>query len=218
MKKCKYCGNELIKLQKKYCSRECSNKDNAKKLSKDRIGNGNPMFGKKAWNNGIPQTDMQKKRQSEIIKKLYKEKGNVIGFKNGNKTKSQFKNGHIVWSANKKMSPEFCLKVKLSKLKNPWYPNETQKKIISEKNSGSNHANWKGGITKESAKRFNNRKWKKIVKKIREKYNNKCQKCGKENSKDVHHVIPFRISRDNSEKNLILYCKSCHLKVERAIK
>jgi 5-methylcytosine-specific restriction endonuclease McrA len=53
MKNCKYCGNELIKWQKKYCSRKCSNRDNAKKISKDRIGEGNPMFKKKPWNFGI---------------------------------------------------------------------------------------------------------------------------------------------------------------------
>ena len=33
-----------------YCSHNCSNLDNAKKRSKTRMGENNPMFGKTAWN------------------------------------------------------------------------------------------------------------------------------------------------------------------------
>ena len=35
---------------RKYCSQDCSNKANAMKLSQDRIGQGNPMFGVRPWN------------------------------------------------------------------------------------------------------------------------------------------------------------------------
>lgn len=46
-----------------------------------------------------------------------------------------------------------------------------------------------------------------------------CQRCGKtqkENGKalDVHHVIPRRISQDDSVSNLIALCVSCHPIVE----
>ncbi len=44
-----------------------------------------------------------------------------------------------------------------------------------------------------------------------------CQECGEKMSKfpfHVHHKIPFLISFDNSPKNLITLCPSCHRKIE----
>jgi hypothetical protein len=69
MKKCKYCGGDFKKeWQKKYCCRECANKDNAKKLSKNRLGKGNPMFGKKSWNSGIYGVIKHPENQGEKCK------------------------------------------------------------------------------------------------------------------------------------------------------
>lgn len=49
--KCQFCNKKLKESwQKAYCSRECSNKANAKRLSRSRKGAGNPMFGKRPWN------------------------------------------------------------------------------------------------------------------------------------------------------------------------
>ena len=44
-----------------------------------------------------------------------------------------------------------------------------------------------------------------------------CQHCGmtpRKNGRalDVHHTIPYRISKDNSPDNLITLCRSCHSK------
>jgi len=52
---CEFCGNSFYAYPynsdtRKYCSTECSNKANAPKLSQDRIGSGNPRFGKRPWN------------------------------------------------------------------------------------------------------------------------------------------------------------------------
>lgn len=54
-KKCIYCGKEFYvhpseKDTRKFCSQTCSNKANAKKQSKARMGDGNPMYGKRPWN------------------------------------------------------------------------------------------------------------------------------------------------------------------------
>lgn len=50
----------------------------------------------------------------------------------------------------------------------------------------------------------------KIIKK-----HNCCQVCGKTNCKlDVHHIVPYRYSKDNSVENLILLCKPCHMEME----
>jgi len=50
------CGKEFYEYphqNRKFCSRLCANKGNAKKNSKAKTGENNPMYGKKAWNKGI---------------------------------------------------------------------------------------------------------------------------------------------------------------------
>lgn len=39
----------------------------------------------------------------------------------------------------------------------------------------------------------------------------------KKRKPDVHHIIPFRISRSHSLDNLICLCKPCHSKEEAKI-
>lgn len=53
--KCKFCSQPFYAYpfevnRRLYCSQNCSNKANATKLSKNRIGKNNPMFGKRPWN------------------------------------------------------------------------------------------------------------------------------------------------------------------------
>jgi len=59
--------------------------------------------------------------------------------------------------------------------------------------------------------------WKKICRQVYVRDNYVCQKCyeGMEDSKcahHVHHIIPFRESKDNGFNNLITLCPSCHSK------
>lgn len=46
----------------------------------------------------------------------------------------------------------------------------------------------------------------------------KCRKCGKDCSIDgdfdIHHIIPFKKSRDDSIINLITLCARCHKKAD----
>ena len=49
--------------------------------------------------------------------------------------------------------------------------------------------------------------------------NYRCQGCGitmndYKRPLDIHHKVPFLISRDNSLSNLITLCRSCHMKIE----
>ena len=41
-----------------------------------------------------------------------------------------------------------------------------------------------------------------------------CAKCGATKRLDVHHIVPFRMTRDNRPINLIPLCKRCHKQVE----
>jgi len=45
-----------------------------------------------------------------------------------------------------------------------------------------------------------------------------CQGCGiKGISLDVHHIVPFLQSFDNSLHNLITLCRKCHMKIEKQL-
>lgn len=41
-----------------------------------------------------------------------------------------------------------------------------------------------------------------------------CAMCGCGQHLQVHHIIPFRLTRDNSQTNLIPLCRACHKRVE----
>lgn len=57
--------------------------------------------------------------------------------------------------------------------------------------------------------------WSKIRRKIYKRDKYICQNCGKSHIKvHCHHIIPFYISKDNSEDNLITLCCSCHTKMD----
>ena len=44
-----------------------------------------------------------------------------------------------------------------------------------------------------------------------------CGRCGTTKRLDVHHVVPFRMTHDNRQVNLIPLCKKCHKNVESVL-
>jgi len=58
-------------------------------------GKKNPMYGKKPWNKGKKLIGKQKANWEKAVENT---KWGSNGFKKGNKTKSQYKEGHKVWS------------------------------------------------------------------------------------------------------------------------
>ena len=62
---------------------------------------------------------------------------------------------------------------------------------------------------------INSAKWRGICKKVLERDFFKCRLCSnKEGEMNVHHIIPWCVSKDNSLKNLVTLCKGCHKKLE----
>ena len=60
--------------------------------------------------------------------------------------------------------------------------------------------------------------WDAIRRLILNRDNYTCQKCGiSKKVLDIHHIIPFLETFDNSLNNLITLCRSCHMKEERLI-
>jgi len=54
---------------------------------------------------------------------------------------------------------------------------------------------------------------------VRDKVCQHCNKTPKQNRRalDVHHIIPYRISKDNSPSNLIALCRICHKKADHKL-
>ena len=42
----------------------------------------------------------------------------------------------------------------------------------------------------------------------------RCVMCGKKGKLHAHHIVPVKISKDNSINNLISVCDKCHRKLE----
>lgn len=89
--------------------------------------------------------------------------------------------------------------------------------IITKWLIGEKSPHWKGGITSINHKRLTNSKWKKIATEQRKRDNYICQQCGKYPVYDVHHIIPWRISHNDDEDNLITLCRNCHVVVDKNI-
>jgi len=117
------------------------------------------------------------------------------------------KKGYPTWK-NKHFSKEHIKNLSISK-----------KKFYSK---GNHPWNYIDGRSKNcSPKRYGD-DWSLIRLLIYERDNWTCQKCGlkmdyKTGAHDVHHKIPFLKSFDNSLKNLITLCRSCHIKEEAKI-
>jgi len=93
----------------------------------------------------------------------------------------------------------------------PW-----NKGILMPKMSGKNHPNWRGGQT---SNRGNNGiiSWRQIKVLVRCRDGFKCLTCNKEELTkvfEVHHKIPYRISKNNDWDNLETLCYSCHRKAD----
>lgn len=56
--------------------------------------------------------------------------------------------------------------------------------------------------------------WRKIRLQVIERDKYTCQKCGRKERLQVHHIIPWRDTYDNSLKNLITLCIYCHQSIK----
>ena len=156
-----------------------------------------------------------KKRSEETKHKIsivHKGKPSTrIGYKHSPETRKKMsesqKGKHNYWIGKKRSK---ITREKMS-LAHKGYKHTGEAKFkMSNSRKGNKHYNWKGGIS-----HFRGESWNEIRKKIYKRDNWTCQICGKNNIKIfVHHIVPYRITQDNSEGNLITLCLSCHVKEE----
>lgn len=120
---------------------------------------------------------------------------------------SETKKGIIPWMKGKKHTVESRIKVSQTKKQSPKTPR------------GSNHPMWRGGSIDRGNLRVNgllHRLWRE---QILQRDNFTCQRCEENNRKKLitHHIIPFRVSHDNSLENGITLCRSCHPSIESQV-
>lgn len=90
---------------------------------------------------------------------------------------------------------------------------------MSKRFRGENNACWRGG--KHS---WRGGDWREVVKLIRERDRYTCQCCGMTQDESlevyktqiqIHHKVPYRLTKDNSLENLISLCNKCHTYIEQ---
>lgn len=74
---------------------------------------------------------------------------------------------------------------------------------------GDLNTNWKGGKVT-----YRGKGWRGIRAQIIRRDKNKCRLCDSTVQLEVHHITPYRTTKDNSPENLITLCKLCHSGVE----
>ena len=98
--------------------------------------------------------------------------------------------------------------------KTPWARKRNSQSKIGENNPmyglfGELSPNWQGGkIT------YRGKGWKSIRTQIIRRDGCKCQLCENTKQLEVHHIVPYRETQDNSFENLITLCRPCHAGVE----
>ena len=56
--------------------------------------------------------------------------------------------------------------------------------------------------------------WENIRKLVYRRDGNRCVLCGQKGKLHAHHLVPVRISHDNSISNLVSVCEKCHRRLE----
>jgi len=96
---------------------------------------------------------------------------------------------------------------------------EEHKKKISEALKGDKCYRWIDGRSYTASPARYGDDWSKIRVIVYKRDNYQCQECGISMSEtkkphDIHHIVPFLDTFDNSLSNLITLCRSCHRKIE----
>jgi len=105
----------------------------------------------------------------------------------------------------------------INKMKGKHHSIETRR-IMSQNRQREQNGHWKGGLTPEYNLHHNNPEWAKRRIECYQRDHYTCRTCGKKGngsrSLQAHHIIPWRISRDDNLDNLVTACLKCHRKIE----
>lgn len=139
------------------------------------------------------------------------------------KNQTSFKKGHkdlVPSEARKRAGKKISSKLKGRKI--TWKDKISKTQIgrklsikTKQKMKGRKPWNYIDGRSKNQSWFRYGPDWKNIRKAVLIRDNFTCQHCFKINIKfDIHHKIPFLLTKDNSLDNLITLCDKCHKKEE----
>ncbi len=154
------------------------------------------------WKNGLAKTKEKELERRRKLSKIHKGKRYSPN--------TEIKEGqHFSQKTEFKKGKHFSLKTEFRKGQIPWNKGKPYLQLRGEK-----HPFWAGGKS-----RHRGIGWEFIRKKVWERDNYTCQLCGKlkkeiKGKLETHHIIPYKLSKDNSLNNLITLCTSCHKKSE----
>jgi len=83
---------------------------------------------------------------------------------------------------------------------------------ISRSKRGENNWRWQGG-----SKRYRGSDWRFARKEALRRDSRTCQKCGSKHNIVVHHIDPYKDSKNNRLSNLVTLCRSCHIDVHNLL-
>ncbi len=113
-------------------------------------------------------------------------------------------------------SKESIRKIKEARSKQVFSDEARLKMSLAQR--GEKSWKWKGGMSSELQERLRSFEWIKTRRMVCKRDNQTCRICGyKAGGKlklHVHHIVPYRISHDDSLENLITLCQTCHTKEE----
>jgi len=196
---CEFCGKEYDTkhVVSKYCSIQCYWKS---------------MKGKSAHNKGKPIDEwMSKEKQISRAEKISKTKKE--GYRLG---KYKINKELCAYWEGKKFSKEHKDNISKGNLGKKMKYKQPKKGNLTSFKKGQKPWNYIDGRSNFFGPGRYGDDWDKIryLVYIRDKFT--CQNCGiKRKSLDVHHKVPFLLSKDNSIDNLITLCRSCHMKIEQ---
>lgn len=101
----------------------------------------------------------------------------------------------------------YLVNSKVGMYKNTFCSNECKYKYHHKYVEGEKNSNWKGGFSRYRGEEF--------IRIKKEYFNNSfCSLCGKTGSIHIHHIIPYRLTKDNNLDNLVPLCSKHHKIIE----
>ena len=221
-KECKNCGREFevnpSRSDKKYCSEDCYTEWKKDHMQKE---------DSPAWQGGKIEKECEFCEESYRVYPNNKERARFCSRKcrDNWRAKNIHGDNHPSWKERIKKECKYCgekFKVRPSRFYRKFCSQECFGKWRSEHIRGEDNPQWKGGC----GSLFYGTNWWKQRKKVLERDNHKCQKCGVSSEEaeyglEVHHITPLKEfdesvigSKANDLNNLITLCKGCHAGIE----
>ena len=93
-------------------------------------------------------------------------------------------------------------------------------RVYGTSNSSGNYCSrscYKEALCKDDEGQHRGSRWRRLSNEVKNRIPF-CVICASMKRLEVHHIVPYRLTTDNSKNNLITICKPCHYKVEKLTK